>query len=709
MMTGTSEAIFDRFSLAMAVAAFLLIALPSFAHASSSLVWGDQNGGTPTQIEIFDGGTYAVPLNTPAPAYIVPSLLIFGPVSATLYRIMGPAEAPVREEIASLGFQNPDGDPLVSWPAAGSYELDVAEFGAPILNFEEKLKRWLARLFFADIAYAQFGPSDPTVVETLHFTIEDAASNTLDPVIIIPGILGSAQHNGEWLIDPITHAYDNLIDTLIANGYEKDVTLFPFPYEWRFSNRTTATLLDEKINDIKDVCDCDKVDIVAHSMGGLVARQYIQSDDYDGDIDQLIFLGTPHLGAPNAYLMWEGGEAGTEFKDKLLREVLKIEARKKGYSTLFSYERGLPIPSVQELLPVYGYIKHVGSPNIPTYPNSSWYPNNLFLQELNSAVADLYGSGVTITNFVGQLTESTTIETIRVIAPTTTSATLLWGFGKPQGFPSTGDAGLERGQGDATVPLSSASFVNQDLQIINSEHNELPTKAEGAVFKVLSGQDPTSLITNSHGFFETAKNVLIFQILSPADFVVEAPNGLKVGKDFATGQEFTQIPDAFYSGFGTDDEYVTIPNPLNGLYKVITQGTGSGGVYTIATGLITDATSSEKFFTGQTLPGALTTFHVDVSLNGPSAAIKDIQIVATVGSTKTDINRAFALGWIKSNGIKTSLLTLLTQAQKLKKQSDKIKLYKAMLEILKAAKKSGLINQQGYDLLTADVNWLISH
>src|SRR3989344_337296 len=125
MMTGTSEAIFDRFSLAMAVAAFLLLALPSFASASSSLVWGDQNGGTPTQIEIFDGGTYAVPLNTDAPAYLVPSLIIFGPVHATLYRITGTAENPVREEMASLGFQNPDGDTVVSWPAAGSYEVDI--------------------------------------------------------------------------------------------------------------------------------------------------------------------------------------------------------------------------------------------------------------------------------------------------------------------------------------------------------------------------------------------------------------------------------------------------------------------------------------------------------------------------------------------------------------------------------------------------------
>ena len=493
----------------------------------------------------------------------------------------------------------------------------------------------------------------------------------------------------------------------MANGYEKGVTLFPFPYEWRFSNRTTATLLDTKIDDIKAICTCDKVDIVAHSMGGLVARSYIQSDDYDQDVDQLIFLGTPHLGAPKAYLMWEGGQNDVDRADQRIRMFLRIEAIKHGFTDLFDYIRAIPIPSVQELLPVYGYIKHVGSPIIPSYPNASWYPNNLFLHDLNASISELYNSGVTISNFTGQLTASTTITTIRVIAPTTTSPTLKWGFGYPDGFLNqSGDRGLERGLGDRTVPLFSASSIIEGLQIFDSDHGELPTAAESAIFEKLAGNEPLTLVTDRD---RLDVPMLIFQILSPADFVVEAPNGLKMGKDFATGQEFTQIPDAFYSGFGTDDEYVTIPNPLNGLYKVVTQGTGTGGAFTIAAGLITEATSSEKFFTGQTLPGLLTTFHVDVGLNGPSAAIKDIQIVATVGSTQLDIKRAYALGWLKSSTIRDSLLLLLTQAQKFKKQSDKIKLYNAMLKILKAAKKTGLVNQQGYDLLTADINWLMTH
>jgi len=606
--------------------ALFLFSAPFAVHADvSSLVWGGAPDG-PAQIVMVEGGTYEVPLNTSAPAYVTGPdktpdeewvFWLFG----DLYKITGSG----REYVQKLewhNFDDPDnpndGDPPLAWTSAGSYELDLFSFPPPqpFFLFENHFINWLAKLVLGETAYAQFG--EPIFLGTIHFTIEDVADSVPDPVVIIPGILGSAQHNGVWLIDPITHAYDNLIDTLAANGYERGITLFSFPYEWRQSNRTTAVLLDAKIDEIKTTCGCDKVDIVAHSMGGLVARQYIQSDAYDHDVDQLIFLGTPHLGAPKAYLMWEGGEEDVDREGQLLKFFLKIEAGKHGFTSLFDYIRAVPIPSVQELLPVYGYIKHAGSSDVPSFPNSEWYPNNLFLSDLNNNIIDLYNSGVTITNFVGQTADDNTITTIRVIPPPVISPTALWGFGIPDGFfNSAGDHGLERGAGDGTVPLPSAALVISNLQIIDSEHTEFPTKTEGAVFKTLTDRDPTSLVNNSHGWFETAKNVLIFQILSPADFVVVAPNGLKVGKDFVTGEEFDQVPDAFYSGFGTEEEYVTIPNPLDGEYKIITQGTGAGGTYTIAVGVIGEATSGETFFTGQTLPNLITELNVDVNSDQP--------------------------------------------------------------------------------------------
>lgn len=58
--------------------------------------------------------------------------------------------------------------------------------------------------------------------------------------------------------------------------------------------------LMDAIEKVKNETGASQVDIVAHSMGGLVARSYIQTPAYRGDIRKLITLGTPHFGAPIA-------------------------------------------------------------------------------------------------------------------------------------------------------------------------------------------------------------------------------------------------------------------------------------------------------------------------------------------------------------------------------------------------------------------------
>lgn len=635
MKSLTASALRAGFVPAFLVVVFIA-ALPSFASASS-IVWGDQSGGTPAQIEITKGGTYAVPLDTPAPAYIsVPPE--YGAVSGTLFYIDNSSDSPVRQKVATLQIHREEGDVQLAWASAGSYELDIKPVFVPPAGqaLNNGFLRWATRLFFADTAEAlAVGPGLPPI-ETIHFTIE-GAPEALTPVIIIPGILGSAQHNGEWLIDPITHAYDNLIDTLIAGGYERAVNLFPFPYDWHKSNIDTAVLLKEKIGEVKAACSCGKVDIVAHSMGGLVARQYIQSSFYGHDVRKLIFLGTPQLGAPEDYLMWEGGETNIDIAGRELKYFLLTEALKQGYSNLFDYVRTIPISSVQELLPAYGYIEHIGSEDVPTYPNTEWYPSNSFLENLNSTIGNLYNSGVAIANFVGEIADDTTITTIRVKPPDSISATTPWGYGLPENFgDSSGDQGLERGDGDGTVPLSSASLVINGLQILDSKHNELPTNAEGQVFKELTGNDATAFVENGHGFLETAKNVLIFQILSPADIVVIAPDGKRIGKDFDTGQEINEIPDAFYSGFGTDQEFITIPSPMNGEYKILTQGTGSGGAYTLAVGVVGDAGSNTTFFSGETSPGAITEHDAEVDTEHPGELRIELKSEGAPAETPTE-------------------------------------------------------------------------
>jgi len=519
-----------------------------------------------------------------------------------------------------------------------------------------------------------------------------------DPVIIIPGILGSAEKNGVWVIDPIMHVYDDLIETLIANGYEKDKTLFTLPYDWHNSNIVTEVKLRDKIAEVEDICDCNKVDIVAHSMGGLVARYYIQSPLYRNDVDQLIFLGTPHLGAPKAYIPWESGDNVGDTIDWFLKHIFSKEAKKNGFSNVFEYIRN-QVTSIKELLPTHNYLKDKNSGELLNYPEN--YPRNQFLENLNNNISVLLNSNVTISNLVG----NTGVGTINIIRIASSTDPVLWEHGVPDGFYSNNsvDKGLEVGEGDGTVTINSASFIYSDLTATTSSHTDLPSKTEWLIYKNLTGKDAQTLIDKSR----VPNFILIIKMLSPADIQVVAPDGKIVGKNFETGEEINEIDGSFYSGFNTDDEYVTIPNPSSGGYIVKTKGTGSGA-YTVVTGLISDSGSIEEEVIGTTKPDFEAQIEVNVSDDSIDVSSPDAQAI-TLESVIADIEQAYSDGWINNKNIKNLLIRqikALVRIEKLETKVDKL-LAKALEKELQLYLNKGFINQQVYDLLKNDLELLM--
>jgi len=425
------------------------------------------------------------------------------------------------------------------------------------------------------------------------------------PVIVVPGILGSAERHGQWVIDPITHTYDNLIDTLAANGYTRELNLFTFPYDWRKSNVDTALLLRDKINSVQSICHCQKVDLVAHSMGGLVSRQYIQSDNYENDVGKMIFLGTPHLGAPVDYFMWEAGLVGKDSDPQsvILKLFLTTEAIENGHSTLFRYIRDKPVPSIRELLPVYSYLFNEDN-SLRLYPNN--YPTNPFLENLKASVNSLFLSGVEVSNIAGNNNLSNTLVSIDVKP---SSLLPLWPDGMPVGLlQPTMPLGTHFGAGDRTVPFVSASSQFPDTLVSNAGHSVLPTQEEGTVYNILTSKQPVTLINKS-----LIRRVLAIFIHSPADLTIIAPDGKKVGR--SDGQEINEVSGAFYSGFDTNTEFIVIPEPIDGEYKVSVLGTDAGGAYTIVTNYITEEASFQKEIVGSIAPDQIidSTFALDAS------------------------------------------------------------------------------------------------
>ncbi len=72
---------------------------------------------------------------------------------------------------------------------------------------------------------------------------------------------------------------------------------------WRYQIRSivdSAEMIAEKVERICERYGMDRFHIVGHSMGGLLARHYIQHLGGDRRVKSLITLGTPHRGTPTA-------------------------------------------------------------------------------------------------------------------------------------------------------------------------------------------------------------------------------------------------------------------------------------------------------------------------------------------------------------------------------------------------------------------------
>lgn len=123
--------------------------------------------------------------------------------------------------------------------------------------------------------------------------------------------------------------YESIINRLINEGYDEyNVTkesqrttagcdlsqrpnqpsLFVFAYDWRKSNVENAGKLNEYIGCIKQFYGPNtKVNIVAHSQGGLLTRRYILDNPGAHNIDKMVTIGSPWLGAPKAIEVLKNG------------------------------------------------------------------------------------------------------------------------------------------------------------------------------------------------------------------------------------------------------------------------------------------------------------------------------------------------------------------------------------------------------------------
>ncbi|MDY4575711.1 MAG: alpha/beta fold hydrolase [Intestinibacter sp.] len=143
------------------------------------------------------------------------------------------------------------------------------------------------------------------------------------------------------------YTYKKLIDSLCSST---DRPVYIFNYNWMKSNSYNATELRKFINTL----GADKVDILAHSMGGLVASSYYSQYKDDNKVDRIITCATPYEGAPciiNKIQNWD-----------VLTEKVDVKNAKFWQDNALGFLGGLTkstkssIISTSEVIPTKNYI-----------------------------------------------------------------------------------------------------------------------------------------------------------------------------------------------------------------------------------------------------------------------------------------------------------------------------------------------------------------
>lgn len=314
-----------------------------------------------------------------------------------------------------------------------------------------------------------------------------------EAVILVPGIMGSVLMDGDQVVWPggplelllpykhmtellkpdlratdvirslsISSQYNDLIDSLNDCGFTEDGSkpLKVFPYDWRKDNALAAAHLADCVDSMAATLGNDaEINLVAHSMGGLVSRCYLESGDYVNRpgflfVKRLITLGTPHSGAPMALAAALGMEKRVFLNAAQVQQV----ANDPQY------------PSLYQLLPPQGEpfawnrASDARLEPIDIYELSNAKKIGLQLANLTSAQQfhlkmSLARKPEHVRYFFFAGTQQQTTSSVQIT------------------FPATGNARvvkiIREDSGDGTVPTWSGSLSGVQMESVGGEHGEL--------------------------------------------------------------------------------------------------------------------------------------------------------------------------------------------------------------------------------------------
>lgn len=306
------------------------------------------------------------------------------------------------------------------------------------------------------------------------------------PIVFVPGLFGSMSDfiipgTGNWSFGIAGMAYQPFILILESMGYQRNLNLFICFYDWRQRiTQSAQNYLVEKIKEAKLKTGSNKVNLVCHSMGGLVARSYVQSESYLHDVDKIILLCTPNAGSAPNYSFWTGGELPVNLSPKInfvyyymdmyiqylskrykLGKIEAIHTHFKGLQDIISSEN-------------YGnYLIMENGHSREFVPYQTMKTKNKFLDQLNKHRDIIKKRNIDVTLIAG--VEEETILYLQVIP---SKSSTMWVDGKVVGACNTKS-------GDGNVVLNSAFSLDGEKYMLQGTHIGILYKSEAILRKKL--------------------------------------------------------------------------------------------------------------------------------------------------------------------------------------------------------------------------------
>jgi pimeloyl-ACP methyl ester carboxylesterase len=387
------------------------------------------------------------------------------------------------------------------------------------------------------------------------------------------------------LTDTLADPYQETINFFNSNGYTLNQDFFIFPYDWRKDLSLTGPLLDQKVTQILATTGATKVDIVAHSMGGLVARNYIKGPAKAIKVRKLIELGTPHLGSAKFINTLRYGDclylkvvsicltlAPSELKDVLQNSIgaYQLSPTQKYFSFYDGSDDNHPYPLRDDVdldnNQIKGTLNYSQTKDFLTNLNHNttlFTPTENF-HSIDDQLENTNGVDITLIAGSGLPTLGQIIEKQTTIGPLKVSKK---------------DALMING--DNTVPLFSASLKDLErnrsllgdahLYFSKQIHTNLVSNgpALNLVKNILSGTNTLPSGTQNQPY---AFNGQLISLHSPVNMEITDKAGNKTGIE-SDGTIKEEIPGSFFETIG-DAKFIWLPDEGN--YEIKLNATDNG-------------------------------------------------------------------------------------------------------------------------------------